>query len=118
MNLQSLISLLGAGDGEGNTSSMRLVTYAVVLSVLVPAVVCAIESKTGLVITPNNLELLSIVLGAKLVQNQQENTTSKSISAPSGQSILPGTNKPITISSPDSAPVAQVSSAGGAENKP
>lgn len=72
MNLTTLLSSLGLGDGLGNTSSMRVITILVVLAVLVPRVVLAIQTRVIEPWSQQDLALLSIALGAKLVQNGQE----------------------------------------------
>lgn len=72
--MQNLISLLGLTDDTGQTSSMRIVLYTVVLAILVPDVAIAIKTSTSLAFTSQQIEVLSAVLGAKLVQNHQENS--------------------------------------------
>lgn len=75
--LTTLAAGIGLGDGAGNISSMRVINLLVVLSVLVPHVVLTLKSG---VITPwseQDLMLLGIALGAKLVQNHQETKTDK-----------------------------------------
>ena len=73
MNLKDTIhNLTGVGDGEGNTSLMRVVLLLVVLTVLVPKFVLAIKSGTPVDFNAGDLEVLGIALGAKLVQNVQE----------------------------------------------
>ena len=69
--MQFLNSMLS--DGQGNTSTMRVVTLLVVLAVLIPYVVNSVRTGIAPVFTPDQLEILGIVLGAKLVQNGQEN---------------------------------------------
>lgn len=69
MNLANLLAQLGFGDGQGNTSIMRLLVAGIVASVLVPAVYVAVATKTHLVLTSQDLALIGIALGAKCVQN-------------------------------------------------
>lgn len=72
MNLSNLLAQIGLSDGQGNTSSMRVMLYIVILSVLAPAVFIAFATKTPLTITGTDLELIVAAFGAKAVQNQQE----------------------------------------------
>lgn len=70
--MQKLIELIGLGDGEGNTSTMRVVTLLIVLAVLVPKVVIAIQTRTPPDWNPDDLMILGAALGGKLIQNSQE----------------------------------------------
>jgi hypothetical protein len=72
MNLASLLDQIGLSDGQGNTSSMRIMLYTVILAILAPAIYIAFVTKTGLTLTSEQLELIGMALGAKCVQNQQE----------------------------------------------
>jgi hypothetical protein len=73
MNLKDTIhNLLGVGDGEGNTSLMRIILLLIALTVLVPKVVLALKNGTPVDFSTGDLEVLAIALGAKLVQNVQE----------------------------------------------
>lgn len=72
MNLTQLLGHFGFGDGQGNTSMMRVIVFGIVAAVLVPAVYIALSTKTYLVLTAQDLSLISIALGAKCVQNAQE----------------------------------------------
>jgi len=75
MNLKDTIhNLSGVGDGEGNTSLMRVVLLLVVLTVLVPKVALALKNGTPVDFSTGDLEVLALALGAKLVQNVQEST--------------------------------------------
>ena len=69
---QTLHDLLGIGDGEGNTSLMRVIVLLVVLAVLVPKVYCGIKTGTPITFTTTDFEVLGGALGAKLFQNSQE----------------------------------------------
>ena len=62
------------GDGNGNTSSMRVIVFVLALAIIVPAVIQALQSHTHIVWTMQDLDILGIALGAKLVQNSQEKT--------------------------------------------
>jgi len=59
-------------DGAGNTSTLRVVILLFVAYVL--ALHLALSVKTGAMVpfTGDELSLLGILLGTKLVQNQQE----------------------------------------------
>ena len=72
-----LLSALGLGDGEGNTSSMRVVFVLVVLAVLAPKIILAIKTSTDPEWSIEDMEMLGIAFGVKLVQNQQEKTETK-----------------------------------------
>lgn len=73
--IQKLIQSIGLGDGEGNTSSMRVIVLLIALAVIVPKVVIAIQTKTPPVWNTDDLMILSAALGGKLVQNHQEKET-------------------------------------------
>lgn len=60
-------------DGEGNTSSMRVITFIIVLAIIVPKVWLAIKTGTSPVWSSDDMYMLGIILGGKLVQNAQEN---------------------------------------------
>lgn len=77
MNLTNMLSSIGLGDGQGNTSLMRVVVLVLVIAVLVPALVAALTAHTNLTLTADNLELIGLALGAKCVQNAQENAQPK-----------------------------------------
>lgn len=72
MNLTTLLGHIGLGDGEGNTSLMRVVVLLMILAVLVPAVYIAVYTRSPLTLTNQDLELIGLALGAKCVQNAQE----------------------------------------------
>ena len=80
--LSSSLQAVGLGDGEGNVSSMRVIVLLVVLYVLVPPVMLSLQSHALVDPSPTSLGILASVLGAKLVQNQQE-TRGANPSAPS-----------------------------------
>ena len=73
--MNQLLTMLG--DGAGNTSMMRVVTFLVALAVLIPKIVLAVKAGTAPVWDAQDMEMLGVVLGAKLVQNQQENQPAK-----------------------------------------
>ncbi len=70
--MNKILSSIGLADSTGEISTMRVITLLVTLAVLIPAVYSAITTKTQLILSTDNLEVLGIVLGAKCVQNQQE----------------------------------------------
>ena len=70
-----LLSTIGLSDGDGNTSSMRVFVMLVVLAVLLPKIVLAINTSTIPEWTTADMEMLGIALGVKLVQNHQETKT-------------------------------------------
>jgi len=72
MSLAKLLSSFGMCDGLGNTSSIRVINMLVVLAVIVPRVTIAIQTRTPPTWSQEDLMMLGVVLGAKLVQNQQE----------------------------------------------
>lgn len=61
-------------DDTGNFSMMRVVTLLIVLAVIVPKVILAIQTKTPVIWSTDDMEMLGAALGAKLVQNTQEQT--------------------------------------------
>lgn len=73
MNLATILSQIGLHDGEGNVSSTRVIFMMIALSVIVPHV--WVFFKTGAIVpfTNDELGLLGIMSGTKLVQNAQEN---------------------------------------------
>lgn len=77
MNLTNILSSIGLGDGQGNTSITRVVVALIVLAVLLPKIILAIKAGTEPTWTPGDMEMLGIAFGAKLVQNTQENAQPK-----------------------------------------
>jgi len=71
--MKSILSMVG--DGEGNISMMRVITFLTALSVLLPKIVLTFKTGIAPVWDSSDMELLGVVLGAKLIQNQQEKTT-------------------------------------------
>ena len=71
--LSQLLQALGAGDGNGNVSSGRIVMYLMVIAVLLPHVVLAIKSGTPITLTDTDLELLGGTGIFKLWHASQEN---------------------------------------------
>ncbi len=78
----NILQSIGLGDGSGNTSSMRVILYIVVLSILAPAVYIAFVTKTPLALTTDQIGLISAALAAKCVQNHQENMSSPTPKTP------------------------------------
>lgn len=60
-------------DDTGAFSMMRVVTFLVAIAVIVPKVILAVQTKQPVVWGADDIEMLGAVLGAKLVQNTQEN---------------------------------------------
>lgn len=73
--IAKLVQSIGLGDGEGNTSTMRVITLLVTLAVIVPKVVISIQTSTPPDWNADDLMILGAALGGKLVQNQQEKET-------------------------------------------
>lgn len=71
--MQKIIELIGLGDGSGNTSSSRVVLYLIVLAILVPKVVLAIQTKTPPTWTQDDILLIGAAFGGKLVNSAIEN---------------------------------------------
>ena len=69
--MKALLSMFG--DGSGSLSMMRLVTLLVILTVLIPKAVISIRTGVAPVFTPADMEIIGLALGAKLLQNMQEN---------------------------------------------
>lgn len=61
-------------DGEGNVSTMRIVVFLIILSVIVPKVVLSIKTGTPITWSADDMTMIGIALGGKLVQNKQENS--------------------------------------------
>jgi hypothetical protein len=91
--MNNIMAKIGLSDGQGNTSSTRIVMYVVTLAIIVPACWAACKTGTPLALTDQNLELLGMVLGTKLFQNHQENQTSAPVAPSVPASVQP---KPIT----------------------
>lgn len=70
--LTDILGGFGMGDGEGNTSSTRVILVIIVLAVVVPRVVNAIATRSAPDWSPMDLAMLGIAAGQKLVQNHQE----------------------------------------------
>lgn len=70
--MNSILATIGLADGQGNTSSTRVAMMLVVLAVLSPKIILAIQTKTVPEWTVSDMEMLGIVFGVKLVQNHQE----------------------------------------------
>lgn len=71
--LSQLVQSIGLGDGTGQVSSMRIMVMLVLLTVLVPKVVIAIQTSTTPEWSESDMAILGIAFGAKLWQNNQEN---------------------------------------------
>lgn len=79
--MKNIIQIIGLGDGDGNTSSMRVINLMVVLAILIPKVVIGIKIGTPVAFTQDDMAMIGIVLGAKLVQNHQETSSEKQVAA-------------------------------------
>ncbi len=64
-------------DGEGNTSSMRVLLLLVTLAVIVPKVYIAIKTGVAPVWTGDDMAMIGVAMSGKIVQNQQENNPTK-----------------------------------------
>lgn len=64
-------------DGEGNVSATRVVVLLVTLAILVPYTIISIKTGTMQPFSADQLQILGITLGAKLIQNSQENKPSE-----------------------------------------
>jgi len=71
--VSDLLQSLGAGDGNGNVSSGRIVMYLMVAAVLLPHVVLAIKTGTAIALTQTDLELLAGTGLFKIWHGSQEN---------------------------------------------
>ena len=60
-------------DGQGNASTTRIVVLLIVLSILAPKVYLSFKVGAPLTWNADDLTMLGMALGAKLVQNTQEN---------------------------------------------
>ena len=60
------------GDGAGNTSTMRVVVILIVIAIIASKFYNAWLSKMPITWTTQDLELASVAVGGKLVQNTQE----------------------------------------------
>ena len=71
--------LSAIGDGNGNTSSMRLTMIVTVIALLLTKAYNAWLTKQPIVWTADDISMLGIVTAGKVIQNQQENTTTTAI---------------------------------------
>jgi len=69
-------------DDTGAISVMRVITFLTALSVIIPKIVLAIKAGVAPAWDAQDMEMLGVVLGAKLVQNQQEKETPTVLSTP------------------------------------
>lgn len=93
--MQKLIDLLGAGDGQGNTSSSRVLMYLAALAVIVPKVYISIKTATPPAWTTEDFALLGIGGGIKLINSKMENDSPATPPAPiSTQSTATATKVP------------------------
>lgn len=75
MNLVSIISAIGVGDGEGNVSSGRVAFLLIIAAVLLPKCIVAVQTKSAPQWDQQDAMLLTIAFGGKLAQNHQESKT-------------------------------------------
>ncbi len=68
--MKSLLQMLSEGDGQ--VSTMRVLAFLVVLSILIPAVVVAIRTNTGLSLSMEQITLILGTLGIKTFQRSVE----------------------------------------------
>ena len=73
---QILLSLIG--DGAGNLSTTRVIVLIVPAAVILSKFYNAHLTGTPIEWTSHDLEIIGIVSGLKLVQNQQEKSNEKS----------------------------------------
>lgn len=64
-------------DGQGNVSATRVVVLLVALAIIIPYTVISIKTGQMQTFSPDQLGILGIALGTKLIQNGQENQTPK-----------------------------------------
>jgi hypothetical protein len=70
--MKFLASMLSEGDGS--PSSMRCLVFLVVLITMIPGAISAVRTGGNFVPTPEQISLITLALGAKLVQKTQECT--------------------------------------------
>jgi hypothetical protein len=68
--LKALIS-----DGNGDPSTMRVLTILFSLALIVPKVVISIRTSNPVVFDSTDLEIIGVILGAKAAQSFAENKT-------------------------------------------
>ena len=74
--MNELIRFIGLDDGEGNTSSMRVIVFLVVFTILLPRAWIGFKTLTVPALSEQDMILIGMALGAKLYQNHQENGSS------------------------------------------
>lgn len=73
--MKKILGLLSEGDGE--LSTMRVMTFIIILAILIPAVVTAIRTQTGVELSTEQIALILGVLGVKTAQRAVESKTEK-----------------------------------------
>jgi hypothetical protein len=59
-------------DGDGSPSSMRCLVFLVVIVTMFPGVVAALNTGQNFIPTPEQISMVALAIGGKLVQNNQE----------------------------------------------
>lgn len=69
-------------EGDGTFSTMRVMTFIIILAILVPAVASAVRTNTGLDLTTEQIALILGVLGVKTAQRAVEGKKTQKDVAP------------------------------------
>ena len=80
--MQKLIETLGMGDGNGSTSSTRVVMVLIALAVILPKIVASFKTGAPPVWSEGDWAMLGIAFGGKLMQNSQEAKTTEPTKTP------------------------------------
>lgn len=73
MNLTHLLSHIGLGDGEGNTSSQRVFSAAILGCLLLSKLWLSLHNNEPLVFSDSDQSIILYVLGAGVAKNVAEN---------------------------------------------
>jgi hypothetical protein len=74
MNLTTILAALGMGDGQGNTSSTRVILILAALAVLVPKFIAAFKG-TPVAFDDADLKMLALILGGGIAKTVAEGKT-------------------------------------------
>jgi len=83
--MKSLLSMVG--DGNGETSTMRVIVILMALSVLIPHTFLWMKTGVSIPWTQEDIIILGMALTGKLVQNKQESNSTTAKEAAAEQAI-------------------------------
>jgi hypothetical protein len=98
--MNTIQSSLGLGDGEGNTSSTRLIAFVLAMGFMVVKVVNAIHNHSDIAFTNQDLGFVSVVLGSLVGKTAAEGIAAK---------LTPATPVPTAvIDNPSTSPIKPI----------